>query len=152
MREAIASSYLAVGLDEAGIDLLTQIASQHRYHPGEMMTRQDDLEAHLMILASGRGEIRAYAEEAIYFLRPGMPFGEVSLIDEKPRSATVIAVEESDVVCLPAEDLRALISERPDVGVILLRNLARVLCSRLRASNQQLAAAMTMEQLRTPRS
>ena len=152
IRAAIAESYLADGLDDDAINHLATLGIRRRYAAGEIIVKQDESDEHLLILAKGRAEISTFMDEPMYYLKPGMPFGEVALIDEKPRSATVRAQESSEVVLLPAEELRALMYERPALGLVVLRNLARVLCSRVRASNQQIAALLTVEELRENRS
>ena len=152
IRAVIAQSYLADGLDGAAIDRLATLGTRRRYAAGEVIVKQDDAEEHLLIMAKGRAEISTYMDEPLYYLRPGMPFGEVALIDEKPRSATVRAQEATEIVVLPAKELRALMYAHPEMGLIVLRNLARVLCSRVRASNQQIAALLTVEELRENRS
>ncbi|MHB8636670.1 MAG: Crp/Fnr family transcriptional regulator [Fimbriimonadaceae bacterium] len=152
IRKTIAESYLASGLDPAAIDQLAALGIRRRYAVGEVIVRQDDPEEHLLIMAKGRAEISTFMDEPLYYLRPGMPFGEIALIDEKPRSATVRAQEATEVVLLPAPELRSLMYAQPALGLVVLRNLARVLCSRVRASNQQIAALLTIEELRDGRS
>ena len=152
IRAAIAESYLADGLDDKAIDHLATLGVRRRYAAGEIIVQQDETDENLLILAKGRAEISTFSDEPLYYLRPGMPFGEVALIDEKPRSATVRAQEATEVVMLPAEELRSLMYAHPAMGLIVLRNLARVLCSRVRASNQQIATLLTIEELRENRS
>jgi len=151
VRAAIANSYLADGLDANAIDHLATLGVRRRYEAGEIIVKQDEPEEHLLIMAEGRAEISTFMDEPLYYLRPGMPFGEVALIDEKPRSANVKAQEPSECVLLPAQQLRDLMYAHPALGLIVLRNLARVLCSRVRASNQQIAALLTLEELREGR-
>ena len=152
IRAAIAESYLAEGLDGKAIDRLATLGVRRRYAAGDTIVEQDDAEEHLLIMAKGRAEISTFMDEPLYYLRPGMPFGEVALIDEKPRSATVRAQEPTEVVVLPAAELRELMHAHPAVGLIVLRNLARVLCARVRTANQQIAALLTLEELRENRS
>jgi CRP/FNR family transcriptional regulator, cyclic AMP receptor protein len=147
IMRAIAGSSLADGLDDQALTLIARLGVLRRYEAGDTIVRQDEVGEHLLVLAKGRAEITTYLDEPLYYLRPGMLFGEVALIDEKPRSATVRAQEDSEVVLLPADSLRALIFGTPAVGVIVLRNVANVLCSRLRAANQQIAALLTIEEL-----
>jgi CRP-like cAMP-binding protein len=151
LRETLITSYLAVDLPAYAIDQLVSLAHLREFAAGSSITTQDDDEAHLMVLSTGRAVVRAFSDDPVYTLKPGMLFGEVSLIDEKPRSATVSAVEDSTVVVLPAERVRAMIESDPVVGVTVMRNLARVLCARVRAANQQLAVLMTIEELRDHR-
>jgi glutaminase len=148
---AIVESCLSEDLDEQSIGLLSKLGRRIEYTAGEIIVNQDDEDSSLLILAKGRAEIRSFMDEPLYFLSPGMPFGEVALIDEKPRSATVTACEATEVILLPADELRRLMYAHPELGLVVLRNLARVLCARVRASNQQIAVLQTLEELREKR-
>lgn len=73
-------------------------------------------------------------------LSPGMNFGEMMLLGQTTRTATVVA--NSDVVCraLDADDLERLARDTPAVKFILLENLARDMAEKLRRSTQWIAA------------
>jgi CRP-like cAMP-binding protein len=73
-------------------------------------------------------------ENLLAVLGPGEMFGELSLFDPGNRTATATAVSDAALVGLGNEDLRALLSDRPDVAQHLLRALAR----RLRRTNEAL--------------
>lgn len=147
IREVIAESSLAEDLDENAISAIAALGVMRHFEPEAVIVKQDDTDETLLVLASGTAEVTTFTDEPLYYLRPGMPFGEVALIDEKPRSATVRAKEPTDVVMLPAEGLRSLIFGDPALGVYVLRNIGRVLCSRIRSSNQQVAALLTLDEL-----
>jgi CRP/FNR family transcriptional regulator/CRP/FNR family cyclic AMP-dependent transcriptional regulator len=61
-------------------------------------------------------------------------FGEMSLLDNEPRSATAIAMQETEMVVLHQKDFLAIVEKRPRV----LLNLLAVLSARLRKANQQI--------------
>jgi glutaminase len=71
-------------------------------------------------------------------LGPGVEFGELALLDEGVRSASVFADGECVIARLGVDDLRALESEQPGVVGAIYRNLARNLAGRLRRANEQL--------------
>ena len=61
-------------------------------------------------------------------------FGELSAIDEKPRSATVVALSDTLIVRLPATKFWEILQRHPQVCAIALRNLTdliRLLCERV---------------------
>src|SRR5439155_25374372 len=68
-------------------------------------------------------------------LGPGEMFGELSLFDPGPRTATATAVTDTTLASLDHDDLRPLLLERPVVAVHLLRALAQ----RLRRTNETMA-------------
>ncbi|MFH1537923.1 MAG: cyclic nucleotide-binding domain-containing protein [bacterium] len=65
-------------------------------------------------------------------MEPGDTFGEMSLVDGSPRSATARANRETRLVRMPEETFDQLTSERSDIGMTIFRNIARLLCRRLR--------------------
>lgn len=76
--------------------------------------------------------------ELLAELTSGDFFGEVALLDESPRSATAIAIENTRVLGLFRPDLLELIERKPRLGNHFLLQLARVLGERLRAMNHDL--------------
>lgn len=59
------------------------------------------------------------------FRGPGELVGELSAIDEGPRSSSVTAIEPLEALVVPATDFRALIASTPGAGLVLLRLLSR---------------------------
>jgi CRP-like cAMP-binding protein len=64
---------------------------------------------------------------------PGEFFGEMSLLDEAPRSATVRAVEPTSCLMLSSWDFKALLMKKPEIAIKLLEVLSR----RIRISNER---------------
>ena len=73
-------------------------------------------------------------------LEAGETFGEMELIDTQQRSATVIALEETETLELTNMGLLKLFKRNPDAFRMVMMNLARDLSRRLRASDRRLAA------------
>lgn len=67
-------------------------------------------------------------------LGPGAIFGELAMLDGEARSASVEATEQTELLALPAGDLRALLREHPEMGEKLIVALTR----RLREANERL--------------
>jgi CRP/FNR family transcriptional regulator len=93
----------------------------------------------LFIVLDGKMKIsRAAAdgrENLLAVLGPGEMFGELSLFDPGPRTATASAVTDSTLASLDHDDLRPLLLDQPGVAVQLLRALAQ----RLRRTNEAMA-------------
>jgi len=83
---------------------------------------------HLMFLISGRLQVVDCTEDGrqvgLSFLDPGDYFGELSIIDELPRSASVMACEDSYVAMLPRDPALKLIYQTPLVSERIMRRLA----------------------------
>ncbi|AIE86939.1 regulatory subunit of cAMP-dependent protein kinase [Fimbriimonas ginsengisoli Gsoil 348] len=149
VQDAIRESYLAQGFTEEQLEQLYAIAEERSYVDGEPILRQFDDSQDLLILASGRANILTVIGEPIGVVKPGMPLGEISFLDSKPRSVSVVSSGPSDAVVLPAGPLRKILQERPDIALRALLNISRVLCARLRAANNNIAALMAIDESET---
>lgn len=66
---------------------------------------------------------------------PGEAFGEVSIIDSNPHSATVRALTDVKVIELHASNFFALVDKDKNIGFVVMTNIAKLICQRLRSSN-----------------
>ena len=146
LKSIIASSYLAEGFTEDFIAKIAAMSSIKNYRSGEYIVREDDSTADLMILAEGKAEILTVTGDAIAYIKPNMPFGEVSFLDRKRRSSSVVALSECKVLIIPEDPLRELLRAEPEMAVRALVNLSSLLCDRLRKANQQIAALNAIEE------
>jgi CRP/FNR family cyclic AMP-dependent transcriptional regulator len=97
---------------------------------GTVLTRQGAVGGLAYILASGQAEV-LQGTRRLALLGPGDVVGELSLIDGKPRSATVKALSDLEVLEIDARDLNQLLRKTPAVS----RNLLAALAERLRRTN-----------------
>ncbi len=143
LPEAFRYSYLFRGLSESIIDSIIDMTVTRRCEGGEVLVRQFERSRDLLIILRGEAIIRSASGEPIAEVTSGFLLGEVSLIDDEPRSATVIAKGPCEIAVIPGEKLRATMEVDPVVKGTLLANLSRVLCQRLRAANIQLDALLS---------
>jgi CRP-like cAMP-binding protein len=146
VKDAIRESYLAQGFTEEQLEQLYVIAELRSFGDGEPILRQFDHNKDLYILASGRANILTVIGEPIGVVKAGMPLGEMSFLDDKPRSVSVVSSGPSEAVILPADPLRQILRDRPDIMLTALLNISRVLCARLRAANNNIAALMAVDE------
>ncbi|MCW5933623.1 MAG: cyclic nucleotide-binding domain-containing protein [Fimbriimonadia bacterium] len=142
VAEAIKKSYLVKGMSEEDKNQLVELAQVKKFFSGDVMIRQFDRNNDLIVVLQGSARVRTISGDVIAELGPGSVIGEISLIDEQPRSATVVSSGETTVAVIPSSDLRALIEESPYFGIALLRNLAKHICAHLRLANIQLDAVL----------
>lgn len=91
---------------------------------------------------SGRIELEGarHIQPGLCDLTAGDIFGELSLFEAGPRSASVVAVESCTVLVLDAEKLSAYFDANPDQGYVVLKGLFGVLSQRLRQADKRLGS------------
>jgi hypothetical protein len=99
--------------------------------PGERIIEKGDFGDCLYLIESGRLRVHD-GERLLAHLERHQFFGELSLLDAEPRSASVIAVERSHLYRLDQSDFYALVSERPEIA----HAINRVLCKMIRNADE----------------
>lgn len=107
----------------------------------------------MYVIEHGKVEIifrdDAGTEKKLAVLADGDFFGELSLLDESPRSATALAKTESKIIGFFRPDLIDLLSRSPKLGTKILFKLGEVIGTRLRVTNEQLGKLNTeLEKIR----
>jgi len=135
----LATVPLFAGLDAELADALSGALTTRAVVRGHVVFNEGDTGDRLFIVLDGKIKIsRAAAdgrENLLSVLGPGEMFGELSLFDPGPRTATATAVTESTLASLDHDDLRPLLLDQPAVAMQLLRALAQ----RLRRTNEAMA-------------
>lgn len=115
---------------------LFQALAMRNYQAGDVLFKEGDVGRALFILEWGQIEISRQGErgkrQQIAVLGPGEYFGEISLLDDHPRTASAIALTPSRVYLLYKTELDALLEGAPHAGAAIMAHLAEVLASRLR--------------------
>ncbi|HEX5176372.1 MAG TPA: cyclic nucleotide-binding domain-containing protein [Chthoniobacteraceae bacterium] len=140
IRDHLRGQTLFKGFTEAELDQFTALLDYERFAPGELIVRQDNRGDCMYLLVQGRAKVVHHQEGhniELAALRAGDFFGELALVDEGPRSADVIALEQCVLVKLTQAALSALAGVCPAAGYKLLIAVGRILVDRLRASNQR---------------
>ena len=126
--EHLKSISLFAGLTDAERATLAERVAIYTFTGGEVIFRQGDSGDALYLVCAGKVEVRvADAEGQVVFrtmLGPGDFFGEISLMTGAPRSATVAALEDTELLEVEKGDLRPLFQENPDLGDAISRALA----------------------------
>ncbi len=127
-------------------DVLTHLASTlsvHRLEAGEIVFREGDDANAMYVVVSGEIEVlkksKRATESRVAVLGPGDWFGEMSIVDIQPRSATVRALAPSSLLRISAADLDALYRYDLRSYSLIVLNLARELSRRLRVADGILA-------------
>jgi CRP/FNR family transcriptional regulator, cyclic AMP receptor protein len=101
------------------------------YKAGDVIFRQGDAADELFIVKSGKVEIRL-GNRLVATLPEFSIFGEMALIDQGPRNATVVAATDTTIVPVGEKQFLFLVSRTPHFAL----NVMRVLTERLRLANE----------------
>jgi len=95
-------------------------AREQHYAPGDVVVAEGDPATRLYVVVSGTARVERSGAGPVGRLKAGDFFGELALIEEHGRTASVVA--ESDLVCLliPAWEFKALLEEHPQMAVPML--------------------------------
>jgi len=131
------------GLDEDEIQRVAGICAERRYREGEIIfvehTEGDELFGILDGEVSISLELTSEDDAMpLVTLRAGDVFGELSVVDESPRSATARAMTDCLVLVIGKKDFDALMEADHDLGFKVMRNLARLVSQRVRSANQKI--------------
>jgi len=115
------------------LDLASRMHAKH-FQRNEVIFHRDDVAGHVFLIASGTVKVSVPEEggqEVVIALhRGGDVFGEISLFDEGPRSATVTAMTETLALALSNRDFMDVLRGNPDA----MRQLLALLAQRIRRS------------------
>ena len=109
------------------------------YNANEPIVVEGSLGDALFLLLSGQVAVHRGAQ-TFATLGAGEFFGEMSLVEPAPRSASVTSMQATFVFRLPHDALRTLIAEDSSVASVLLVQIVRTLSDRLRRANQMLSS------------
>ena len=117
-------------LPPAALDTLAERARRRRYAAGETVFEEGAPGDAMHLVRAGALEVRRAEGLERYVLArlgPGHAFGELAVLDQTPRTATVVAVEASETVVIGAEDLDVVLAAHPEAVRRMLGVLARLL-------------------------
>jgi PPM family protein phosphatase len=113
------------------------IARGRQFQKGQAIIREGETGDELFVLFRGKVQVTK-GEMAIATLKAGGHFGEMGLVDQAPRSATVTALEETSAVTIDRDSLLRLMRRDSLLAVKLLWSFVQVLSERLRTTNEAL--------------
>lgn len=136
-RQALAAHFLFRSLTAAELDAVLTRARVQRRKRNTVIFRQGDPGHGLIAVLSGRVKITAPSasgkEIVLNMINPGEVFGEIALLDGKPRSADAITITPCELLVIDRRDFIPFLEARPALCIRLLA----VLCERLRRTSEQ---------------
>jgi CRP-like cAMP-binding protein len=127
--EALSGTDLFAGVGERAINAIAAEARVVNHAEGKDITEEGGGAAGFHLIRSGTVSVTVGGQSRPD-LGPGDYFGEISMIDGKPRSATVQATSPVTTISLASWAFHPILDEHPDVT----KELLKVMCARLRAA------------------
>ena len=129
------------GLSAEQARKILNICEVREYPAEQSLCKKDAPSTAMYILLSGGLEIRLEEGVQVGSVVPGECVGEMGVLTGEPRSASVVAGQDSMALVIRKADLRQLVTRSPDVGLVIFSNVIEVLSSKLRESNIKVMSA-----------
>ncbi|MEM6822909.1 MAG: cyclic nucleotide-binding domain-containing protein [Verrucomicrobiota bacterium] len=145
-RPTLPEAGFLAGLPEDDRDLLASYGEFRGVQPDHDMIRQGDIQEHLYFVISGKLEVRRQGVQddiVVGTILPGESIGEISVFDIGPASASIRALEFSQVWWIDGNSLKDFIRDSPVAGNHIMLGLATILSKRVRTLSSQLVDART---------
>jgi len=132
-------------LGDHELEALSEVTYSRTFDKGQLIILAEEPGDTLFIVRRGQVKVsltHASGKEFILsLLGEGEFFGELALLDERPRSASVVAIEETELFMLKRADFLQLIAKVPAIAVALLEELA----ARLRRTDEQVGGLALLD-------
>ena len=126
-RDSLAQVPLFAGLSPRHLKRVGDLTEQVRFMEGATVVRQGDDGDTFFVILEGEAKVAGPSGRVVNRLRPGEFFGEISLLDGGPRTASVVAETPLTMLALSRASLLRLVQREPAVGVRLLGHVAMML-------------------------
>ncbi|MFN7699603.1 MAG: Crp/Fnr family transcriptional regulator [Deltaproteobacteria bacterium] len=140
--EALGKVELFRGIGKEGLERIAAICNEESFRLGDVVFREGEVGDKLYFILEGKvrisREVSGMGEEALAVLGAGAAFGEMSLIDDFPRSADARVHEHCRLLVLTKEALEDLLFLDKDLAYEILWNFVRILSARLRETNDKM--------------
>ena len=133
------------GVPEKSLEALARVSMMRRVPRSSAIVRAGDRTDFVYFILSGSLKVLVSDEEGreviLSMLGPGELFGEMGVLDDNPRSATVVAVTPSDLVVMSKSDFKRCLQENFEVCTYIMRNLVQ----RLRTADRKIESLALMD-------
>ena len=130
------------GLKPAALEMIAKVSVEEQHASGTRLFSHGDPGDRLYLILEGKirisRELPGMGEEALAVLGHGQVFGEMSLLDESPRSAEAIVHERCRLLAIPKDAFDDLLFLHKDLAYEVLQSFVRLLTARLRETNDKL--------------
>ena len=132
-------------LDEAQVTALAGVMVRRSFLKNRTVMQAGDPTDSLYIIISGRTKVQMADDEGkeviLAALGPGEFFGEMGLMDDEPRAASVVTTEPCEFVVITKDDFNALLKDNFDLAMVIMRGLVK----RLREADRKIESLALLD-------
>jgi len=132
-------------LTDGDITSLSRLTNRRRYPKDTVVFFENEEGDFFFTIVEGRIKVTILGDDGreiiLSVLGPGDFFGEMALLDNEPRSATAIAVEDSELLSLHRTDFQSVLSDNRSITAALIK----ILTARLRRANHQISTLALLD-------
>ncbi len=118
------------------VELLSSLGTVREFADGEAIVARTDGAFPLYVIVEGQVEVQGLFGEVVNVLSGGALIGEVAFIDRHARTADAVSKGHSKAIELPEDILAELQTSHPDIAALMLTNLTRALCKKIRTAQR----------------
>jgi CRP-like cAMP-binding protein len=141
-KEILAGHFLLQHLHPDELSKLADRTSLKRYRVGTVIFQKGDDGGSMIAVVRGRVKICSHSpdgkELVLNFIDAGGLFGEIAVLDGQPRSASAVAMEDTELLFLDRRNVIPVITAHPEI----VTHMIEVLCQRLRSTSEALEDAL----------
>ncbi len=115
--------WLFSGCSKRELALLEHACDEANAPAGAVICEEGHAGRELYLIVAGEAKVEKGGHE-VARLGPGSHFGELSLLDQQPRSATVTAITPMEVLVLPAREFASVLEQIPSMAIRLLETIS----------------------------
>jgi CRP-like cAMP-binding protein len=109
------------------LERIERVAVERTFKPGQTILSEGEMGIAFYVVASGNVEVARGDGPVVNRIGPGGSFGEMALLNDLPRMATVKAVGDVSCLVLPRLDFLDALRDQPEIAIQLLKTLAELL-------------------------
>jgi CRP-like cAMP-binding protein len=133
------------GLNQNEYATIHDLMKKKSFKRDDVIFSQEEMGDSLFIIVNGRIKVALYSETGkeliLSILKSGDFFGEMSLLDGEPRSANIIAVEDSTLLILERKDFISYLEKSPSLSLKILK----IMSKRLRITDEQIGSLALLD-------
>jgi CRP-like cAMP-binding protein len=132
-------------LTDGDITSLAKLSARRRFPKDTVVFFENEEGDSFFMILEGRIKVTILGDDGreviLSMLGPGDFFGEMALLDNEPRSATAIAVEETELLSLNRVDFQSVLTDNRSITTALIK----ILTARLRRANHQISTLALLD-------